>query len=344
MNTAVKPCPTDDSISTQPLTAASPLSASISDCLASEGAEIAGSGSGSISVSTTAASASASAYSAAAAAAAAAPPAATVARRRKSSSSNASGRKSRKSLVGSSSLSTKSTPTEGSQSEPSAPRIVYGPGKICRLPTELGRLRVSAPLIVSSPSRIPLARRIQSLIPNLNSRILDSAVVSVPAHVVDDAVSRIDDRDVVISVGGASAVGLAKAIGCRKSIPHVCIPTTYSGSEMMPLLLDACPARHNTTNQSTSQTISCSDNKPEKPHRRHRERGSSSRHNRKGSSTTSFRDPRVLPSVVIYDEDLTTSVPKRLSAPSDETALARSAEIRKEDETSQWSYLHLPGV
>ncbi|KAG5988775.1 hypothetical protein E4U43_004630 [Claviceps pusilla] len=343
MNTATNPCSAGDFISTQPLitTTPSPLTASSWSCqLPSEGAEIVGSGS----VSATAASAASAASAAAAAAAAAA-----VVGRRKSSSSNASGCKSRKSLVGTSSLSTKSTPTEESLWDPPVPRIVYGPGKICRLPTELGRLRVSAPLIVSSPSRISLARRIQRLIPNLNSRILDSAVVSVPAHIVDDAVSRIDDRDVVISVGGASAVGLAKAIGHRKSIPHVCIPTTYSGSEMMPLLLDACPARHNTMNQHTSRNMSRnssrSGSKSDKSHRRHRERGSSSCHNRRGSSTTSFRDPRVLPSVVIYDEDLTTSVPKRLSAPSDEIALARSVEIRQgDDETSQWSYLHLPGV
>ncbi|KAG5929892.1 hypothetical protein E4U42_004084 [Claviceps africana] len=340
MNTPTEPSPADDSLSPPPSTAASPPSAPARSCLASEGtdiADIAGSGTGSGIVG----AAPAPAHDAAAAAALGP---------RKSSSSNASGRKSRRYLVGSSSTSTKSTPTEGSQAEPASPRIVYGPGKICRLPTELGRLRVSAPLIVSSPSRIPLARRIQGLIPNLDSRILDSAVVNVPAHIVDDAVSRIDDRDVVISVGGASAVGLAKAIGCRKSIPHVCIPTTYSGSEMMPLLLDACPARHNTTVPSASHLASHDtsrgSSKPDKYHRRHhhRERDSSSRSSRKASRTTSFRDPRVLPSVVIYDEDLTTSVSKRFSAPSNETALARSVEKRQENETSQWSYLHLPGV
>lgn len=261
---------------------------------------------------------------------------AAITHRRASSSSAGSGSKSRKSLVGSSTGSSKSTRTEGSHSDTGAPRIVYGPGTIDRLPTELGRLRVSSPLIVSSPSRISLARRIQSLIPNLHSRILDSAVVNVPARVVDDAVSRIDDRDVVISVGGASAVGLAKAIGIRKGIPHVCVPTTYSGSEMMPLLLDACPARHSSVSQNG--------NKPDKRQRRRGERDNYDRANRKAPRTTTFRDPKVLPSVVIYDEDLTMSASKRFSAPSDETATARSNELRKEDDTAQWSYLHLPGV
>ncbi|GAB0136840.1 hypothetical protein EsDP_00005128 [Epichloe bromicola] len=311
MNTAAKPSSADGNTASKFSATTSP-SASASSRLPSEGEEIAGSGSVT----------------------------AAAAIRRKSSSSTGSGRQSRKSLVGSSSGSSRTTPTEGSHSELAIPRIVYGPGKISRLPTELGRLRVSAPLIVSSPSRISLARRIQSFIPNLNSRILDSAVVNVPAHVVDDAVSRIDDRDVVISVGGASAVGLAKAIGYRKCIPHVCIPTTYSGSEMMPLLLDACPARHSSMIQGTSHSSS----KTEKPHRRHRGRESSNHSSRKGPRTTSFRDPRVLPAVIIYDDDLTTSESKRFSAPSDEVAMSRSIELRKGDETSQWSYLHLPGV
>ncbi|QUC19001.1 uncharacterized protein UV8b_03242 [Ustilaginoidea virens] len=249
--------------------------------------------------------------------------------------------------------SSKSTRTEGSHRsshpETPSPRIVYGSGTLARLPTELERLGVTSPLIVSSPSRITLARRIQGLIPSLHARILDSAVVNVPARVVDEAVARIDDRDVVISVGGASALGLAKAIGCRKGIPHVCIPTTYSASEMMPLLLDACPARHGSVSGSSavgdasrsSSSSSSSKSKSDRPQRRDSAtRGGS----RKSPRTTSFRDPRVLPEVIIYDEDLTMSMPKRFSAPSGDVAMARLTERRDQDDTAQWSYLHLPGV
>ena len=42
--------------------------------------------------------------------------------------------------------------------------------------------------------------------------------------------------DCVISVGGGSAVGLGKAICFRTGLPHICIPTTYSGSEMTAIL------------------------------------------------------------------------------------------------------------
>ncbi|KAL2202973.1 Dehydroquinate synthase-like protein [Sarocladium strictum] len=181
-------------------------------------------------------------------------------------------------------------------------RIVFGPGKITTLPFELARLQLKKPLIVSSPSRIALARRIQALIPNLVSRILDSAVVNVPTKVVDDAVARISGHDVVISVGAGSAIGLAKAVSIRKGIPHVCIPTTYSGSEMSPLLAaDGRKMGH------------------------------------KGS--------KVMPTIVIYDEDLTgsSSTTKRFSAPSAASSAA-AVQRSSHDDDASWSYIHLPGV
>lgn len=228
-------------------------------------------------------------------------------------------------------------------SKPPAPHVVYGAGALARLPSELARLGLSSPLIVSSPSRISLARRIQStLLPALDSRILDSAVVSVPARVVDRALDRIQGRDAVISVGGASAVGLAAAIAQRKDIPHVCVPTTYSGSEMMPLLCDASPARHNTDGGSTVALSGAGKKQQRRGGKRKNSSGGSS------SCTTTLRDPRVAPTVIIYDEELTGSTSARFSAPTGSAARARgdvfASAASKGDETAEWSYIHLPGV
>ncbi|KAJ6437409.1 RhoGEF domain-containing protein [Purpureocillium lavendulum] len=270
----------------------------------------------------------------------------------------------------------------------STPRVILGRGALARLPAELARLGVCAPLIVSSPSRVALARRIQTtLLPALDSRILDSAVVSVPARVVDRALDRGGHgRDAVVSVGGASAVGLAAAIALRRGLPHVCVPTTYSGSEMMPLLCDASPARHNTLDTypyasaaAAAMALAAAEAGPDDDDHddhRHQEQhrnwpmhlqqpqqqqhqqsaGKSKNKNRRssggggGGSTTSVRDPRVVPTLVIYDEDLTGSgAPERFSAPTGIAARARVddfADGLKDDEyeTAAWSYLHLPGV
>lgn len=211
-----------------------------------------------------------------------------------------------------SSRSTKATPgtivtsPSAASSSTSSPHIILGAGTISRLPGELDRLGLSAPLIVSSPSRIALSLRIQGLIPDTDSRILDSAIANVPAHVVEDAVSRICGRDCVVSIGGGSAVSLAKAISIRKMIPHICIPTTYSGSEMTPSL----------------------------GHTKHR-----------GDKTFASGDPKTLPTVIIYDEDLTASPSTRISAVSGSNLPLESHSRRSStNDDSQWSYIHLPGV
>lgn len=228
------------------------------------------------------------------------------------------------SATGSQSASTLSPTTPIKEEAPTAPfdpRVVYGAGAISRLPAELGRLHLSMPLIVSSPSRIALARRIQDLIPNLDSCILDSALVNVPTKVIDDAVSRISGRDCVISIGGASAMGLAKAVAARKEIPHICIPTTYSGSEMTPLLGDV---RRRHKNESRRQRSAS---------------GSSS------SKKVADLYSKALPSIIIYDKDLTATTSTRISAPDGAKAMAESRCRRSSnDDDTQWAYLHLPGV
>lgn len=254
------------------------------------------------------------------------------------------------------------TPVAASQppvlSLPAQPRIVLGAGAISRLPAELGFLSVAAPIIVSSPSRLGLARRIQALIPNLNSHILDSAVINVQDHVVDDAVERITGRDVVISVGGSSAVGLARAVSIRKSIPHVCIPTNYSGFEVTPLFeVDAASMAGNAGSSSATRSISSHQSSgKDSSGKKHPKRSNSGRHNSAktatGSRTSSktsvaIRDARsrVKPAVIIYDEDLTALSSKRIPAPLDDFVLPannipRSRRFSADD--AEWSFLQLP--
>jgi hypothetical protein len=230
-----------------------------------------------------------------------------------------------------------------------SPKVVYGAGAVSRLPTELGRLHLVCPLIVSSPSRISLARRIQGLIPNLDSRILDSALVNVPQHVVDDAVFRITGRDCVISVGGASAVSLAKSIAARKDIPHICIPTTYSGSEHPTQdhtrRLERKESRRKRSGSSSkSPTSTASTSKSKSPNANKSPVSSKSPG---GSSHQSRRSEiKSRPTIIIYDEDLTaTDTPTHFSVPNDDKIPAKTRyRYYEDDENAQWSYIHLPGV
>jgi alcohol dehydrogenase class IV len=94
----------------------------------------------------------------------------------------------------------------------------------------------------------------------------------------------------VISIGGGSTIGLGKAISIRTGLPHICIPTTYSGSEMTPVLGETEDGRKTTRS-----------------------------------------DPKILPGTVIYDVDLTMTLPVATTSTSGINAIAHSGMYKKED-------------
>lgn len=59
-----------------------------------------------------------------------------------------------------------------------------------------------------------------------------------PTTVTLEAMAYLQDvsADCIVSIGGGSVIGLGKALSIRTGLPHLCIPTTYSGSEMTPIL------------------------------------------------------------------------------------------------------------
>jgi maleylacetate reductase len=44
------------------------------------------------------------------------------------------------------------------------------------------------------------------------------------------------NADCIVALGGGSAVGLGKAIALRTDLPQIVMPTTYSRSEMTPII------------------------------------------------------------------------------------------------------------
>src|SRR2546429_454078 len=63
------------------------------------------------------------------------------------------------------------------------------------------------------------------------------AAQPVPAELADRARAAAAEAgaDVVVTVGGGSATGLAKAVALTTGVPIVAVPTTYAGSEMTPI-------------------------------------------------------------------------------------------------------------
>jgi alcohol dehydrogenase class IV len=65
----------------------------------------------------------------------------------------------------------------------------------------------------------------------------EEVVMHVPVEVAQRARDAAADHDVdaLISIGGGSATGLAKAVALTTGLPIVAVPTTYAGSEVTPV-------------------------------------------------------------------------------------------------------------
>lgn len=113
-----------------------------------------------------------------------------------------------------------------------ARRVVFGAGAVADLRAELERLGVRRPLVIAGRSQAPLAER---LLAELGAgEVILGARVHVPVGDALAARARADalSADGLVSIGGGSAVGLAKAVALTHGLPIAAVPTTYAGSEL----------------------------------------------------------------------------------------------------------------
>lgn len=93
---------------------------------------------------------------------------------------------------------------------------------------ELGARRV---LVLAAPAEAEVAARVTAGLPV--ARVHDEVAMHVPVAVAERAraVAVEVDADLVVSVGGGSTTGLAKAVALTTGLPVLAVPTTYAGSE-----------------------------------------------------------------------------------------------------------------
>ncbi|KAI1292376.1 putative maleylacetate reductase [Xylaria venustula] len=168
-------------------------------------------------------------------------------------------------------------------------RVIFGSGTVKSLPDELKHLKLSNPVIVSTPSQVSQAKDIETILKTHVevAGIFSNVTMHTPVEVTDTAVEFAKSRsaDSIISVGGGSTIGLGKAISIRTGLYHIATPTTYAGSEMTPILGET-----------------------------------------KDGLKTTWSDPKIQPGSVIYDVDLTISLPVSITCVSGVNALAHAVE------------------
>jgi alcohol dehydrogenase class IV len=169
-------------------------------------------------------------------------------------------------------------------------RVIFGSGTLSQLPSELQRQSLTAPLLLTTPEQVSQGSKVSTLL--LGSGItaagtFSEATMHTPTEVTDRALLYLQSTgaDSIISIGGGSTIGLGKALSIRTGLPHICIPTTYAGSEMTPILGETAAGVKKTRT-----------------------------------------DPKILPGTVVYDVDLTLSLPVGMSSTSGVNAIAHAVE------------------
>ncbi|MEO3830253.1 maleylacetate reductase [Actinomadura sp. B10D3] len=140
-------------------------------------------------------------------------------------------------------------------------------------------------LLISADTEAALARELCAPFADRVAVTFTGVRPHVPVEVAERAREVASGADLVLSVGGGSTTGTAKAVALTTGLPIVAVPTTYAGSEVTPVwgLTE-------------------------------------------GSRKTTGTDPRVLPRTVVYDPDLTLTLPAALSAASGLNAMAHCVE------------------
>jgi maleylacetate reductase len=111
-------------------------------------------------------------------------------------------------------------------------RVCFASGAAAQtLASELERLGASRAMVIASATQSELAQRVTAGAPV--ALHYHDVAMHVPSDVAErgrDAAAR-HGADALVSVGGGSTTGLAKAIALTSGLPVVAVPTTYAGSE-----------------------------------------------------------------------------------------------------------------
>jgi maleylacetate reductase len=99
------------------------------------------------------------------------------------------------------------------------------------LAEEVTARRAERVMVIAAAAEQPMAKRITvgvSVVIN-HDEVVMHVPVEVAARARQSAVAA--DADLLVSIGGGSTTGLAKAVALTTGLPIVAIPTTYAGSE-----------------------------------------------------------------------------------------------------------------
>ena len=166
-------------------------------------------------------------------------------------------------------------------------RVIFGEGTVAQLPEEIDRLGLRRILVLATPQQEAEAQRLADAIGSRAAAIFAGAVMHTPVEVTDRAMAIVGEND----VDGIVSIGGGSTIGLGKAIAY--------RTDLPQIVIP-------TTYAGSEMTPILGETSD-------------------GAKTTRS-DARILPEVVIYDVDLTMSLPASLSGTSGINAIAHAVE------------------
>jgi len=165
-------------------------------------------------------------------------------------------------------------------------RVIHGAGRIAALAEEADAFEAKRIMFCCTKSRRAAVEALAATMADRVAGICDAAKIFVPIEAVEigRAMAADLDADCLVSYGGGTAVGLAKAVALEFDLPIISVVTTYSGSETTAL-----------------QGIIGRD-----------------------GVRTNYRSMRMLPRTLIYDPELTLDLPLNVSVGSGFNSIAHA--------------------
>lgn len=166
-------------------------------------------------------------------------------------------------------------------------RVVFGTGTLRRLPDELSHLGVTRALVLATPRQKALVENIREMLGERFAGVFTGAVMHTPVEVTERAMEILRD----VQADGLVAIGGGSTTGLGKAIAL--------RTDLPQIVLPTSYAGSEMT-PVVGQTS--------------------------GGIKTTQSSPKILPETVIYDVDLTTTMPAGLSATSGINAIAHAVE------------------
>ncbi|PWN36975.1 iron-containing alcohol dehydrogenase [Meira miltonrushii] len=175
-------------------------------------------------------------------------------------------------------------------------RVIFGWDTSEQVADEVLRLGCKRAIVLTTAQQVSSGQKVLKDLGDLGVGIYSNATMHTPIHITLDALKVAQElqADVCVAVGGGSTIGLGKALALHssneKKLKQIAIPTTYAGSEATPIIGQTEIDKEAKSLKTTQRTLN------------------------------------VLPDVIIYDINLTLTLPTQMTTTSGLNAIAHAVE------------------